>query len=167
MIYIRANLTYGSLMSQNNNYLALALQPLKKYADFSGRATRMEYWLFTLLSLLLIGTPMFFGIIILVIGEEMREDIIMGLGGIILCIGFLVILAMMIPMIAVAIRRLHDTNRSGWFYLLSIIPIINYIGSIVLLVFYCLDGDVGANQYGADPKGRGLTLDKDSVDALE
>ena len=154
-------------MSQNNNYLALAFQPLKKYADFSGRATRMEYWLFTLLSLTLIGTPMFFGAITMAIGEEMREDIIMGIGVIIICIGFLVILAMMIPMIAVAIRRLHDTNRSGWFYLLSVIPIINYIGSIVLLAFYSLDGDVGANQYGADPKGRVGDIDKDSVDALE
>lgn len=95
------------------------------------------------------------------------EDVILLLGGIILCIGFLIALAMMIPMIAVSIRRLHDTNRSGWFYLLSVIPIINYIGSIVLLAFYSLDGDVGANQYGADPKGRVGDIDKDSVDALE
>ena len=104
---------------------------------------------------------MFLGAITMVIGEEMREDIIMGIGVIILCLGLLVALAMFLPMLAVAIRRLHDTNRSGWFYLLSVIPIINYIGGIVLLVFYCLDGDVGTNQYGADPKGRGDSLDKD------
>lgn len=71
-------------------------------------------------------------------------------------------------MLAVSVRRLHDTNRSGWFYLLSIIPIVNYIGSIVLLVFYCLDGDAGPNQFGPDPKGRGgPALDSDIVDVFE
>ena len=154
-------------MSQNNNYLALAFQPLKKYANFNGRATRTEYWLFSLLCMVIIVIPIFFGVIIGLIGQEIREDAMIIAGITVASIGVLLALAMMIPMIAVAIRRLHDTNRSGWFYLLSVIPIVNYIGSIVLLVFYCLDGDVGANQYGADPKGRVGDIDKDVVDGFK
>lgn len=155
-------------MNQDLSPLSLMFQPFKKYADFSGRATRMEYWLFTLFNSILITIPVFTGLILLLIGEETREEALQVVGAIIIGLGFLVAMATFIPMIAVTIRRLHDTNRSGWFYLLSIIPIVNYIGSIVLLVFYCLDGDAGPNQYGPDPKGRGgPSLDTDIVDIFE
>ena len=148
--------------------MSLMFQPLKKYADFSGRATRMEYWLFTLLNSVLIMIPIFLGMILLIAGEEMREEALQVVGGLIMAVGFLVGLATFIPLLAVSVRRLHDTNRSGWFYLLSIIPVVNYIGSIVLLVFYCLDGDAGPNQYGPDPKGRGgPSLDRDIADVFE
>ena len=59
-------------------------------------------------------------------------------------------LAILIPSIAVAIRRLHDTNRSGWWLLIALIP---FIGALVLLVFYVLPGTVGPNKFGEDPKG--------------
>lgn len=63
------------------------------------------------------------------------------------------VLATFIPNIAVAVRRFHDQGQSGWMYLLSMIP---YVGGIILLVFMCIDGTPGPNQYGPDPKGRGV-----------
>ena len=108
-------------------------QVLKKYADFSGRARRKEYWLFGLVN----------GIIISVLG-------LLGLfaGGPVI-VG-LYALAVVIPTIAVTIRRLHDTNRSGWYFLIILIP---FIGGIVLIVFTVLDSTPGENQYGSNPKG--------------
>jgi uncharacterized membrane protein YhaH (DUF805 family) len=69
-------------------------------------------------------------------------------------LGLLVLwwLGTLIPSIAVAVRRFHDQNQSGWLYLLCLIP---YVGGIVLLVFMCLDGTPGPNRFGPDPKGRG------------
>ena len=155
-------------MSNDLSPMKLMFQPLKKYASFSGRATRMEYWLFTLVCTILIMIPSFLGVILLVMGEEMREEALQVGGMIVIGIGVLMALGTFLPILAVSVRRLHDTNRSGWFYLLSVIPIVNYIGSIVLLVFYCLDGDPGPNQYGPDPKGRGeASLGKDIVDVFD
>lgn len=61
------------------------------------------------------------------------------------------ILGSMIPSLSVAVRRLHDSEKSGWFLLLAFVP----FGSLVLLIFYCLDGTPGPNRFGPDPKGRG------------
>ncbi len=87
-------------MSNDLSPLTLMFQPLKKYANFSGRATRMEYWLFTLFYSILVMIPIFFGMILLIAGEEMREEAIQVVGGIILGIGGLIALATFLPMLA-------------------------------------------------------------------
>jgi uncharacterized membrane protein YhaH (DUF805 family) len=106
------------------------IEPLRKYATFSGRARRTELWYFALYSVL----------ILLVLSLIDDSGV---LGGIFH-------LAILIPSLAVGARRLHDTNRSGWWLLIALVPI---IGGIALLVFYAQDGDKGSNQYGEDPKG--------------
>ena len=112
-----------------NGYLAT----LKKYADFSGRARRTEYWLFVLFSM----------VIAMVLGVV---DYVLGSPGI---VGLLFALAILIPGIAVAVRRLHDTDRSGWWLLIAFVPI---VGTIVLLVFLLLDSNSGENRFGSSPK---------------
>ncbi|KVE09174.1 MULTISPECIES: DUF805 domain-containing protein [Burkholderia] len=112
---------------------------LNKYATFEGRARRAEYWYFALLSCVL-------SIVGQIIGAAGRD------GGLItlLLLGAisLVSLALIVPGIAVSVRRLHDTGRSGWFLLLALIPI---VGSILLLVWMCSRGTEGPNRFGADP----------------
>jgi uncharacterized membrane protein YhaH (DUF805 family) len=121
--------------------------PYRRYFDFSGRSRRKEYWMFTLLYVLV---AVFFAAFMIagVIGLENNET-----PGPLFWAGFgalmLFLLASLIPSIAVAVRRFHDQDQSGWMYLLSFIP---YIGSIVLIVFMCLDGTRGENRFGPDPK---------------
>ena len=112
---------------------------LKKYATFSGRARRKEYWFFVLFYVLI-------SIVATVIDSMTGSfDPTMGMG----MLGLLVALALLIPSLAVAVRRLHDTDRSGWWVLLCLIPL---IGGIWLLVLLCLDSTPGENQYGPNPK---------------
>ena len=115
-----------------------ALQPLRKYAGFTGRARRKEYWLFALavwiVEMVLMGLTGGFG----------HPNILASLVLLIFCVGLFV------PSLAVGFRRLHDTNRSAWWMLIGLIP---FIGAIVLLVFLCLDGTPGDNRFGPDPKG--------------
>ena len=108
---------------------------LKQYVDFSGRAQRMEFWMFQLFNLLIsIGLAI--------------VDAILGLG----ILQMVYALAVLLPSIAVGARRLHDTNRSGWWLLLAFIPV---IGIIVLIVFWVQDSDPGSNAFGPNPKGAG------------
>lgn len=109
------------------------LEVLKKYAVFNGRARRKEYWMFVLFNVI-IGFVLGF-----------IEGLFGGPG----IIGLLYSLAVLIPGIAVAVRRLHDTGRSGWWFLIAFVPI---IGAIVLLVFMVQDSEPGQNQYGVNPK---------------
>ncbi len=118
-----------------NWYLAV----LKKYAVFSGRARRKEYWMFTLFNII-------FAIIAMVI-DNVIGTAIKGIGYGLIYI--LYILAVLLPALAVSVRRLHDTGRSGWFLLIMLIP---FVGPIWLLVLMCLDGTPGENKYGANPK---------------
>lgn len=112
---------------------------LNKYATFEGRARRAEYWYFVLLTTVL-------SIAAQIIGVAGRD------GGLItlLLLGVLALisLALIIPGIAVSVRRLHDTGRSGWFLLLGLIPV---VGGILLLVWTCSRGTEGPNRFGADP----------------
>jgi uncharacterized membrane protein YhaH (DUF805 family) len=120
-----------------------ATLPLKRYADFTGRSRRKEYWMFTLLCVVV-------AIVLSVI------EGILGLSGVIGYYGpltLLFLLGILVPSIAVGIRRLHDTDRSGWWILISFVP---FVGGLILLVFYVLEGTKGPNQYGADPKGADL-----------
>jgi uncharacterized membrane protein YhaH (DUF805 family) len=111
----------------------------KKYATFAGRARRKEYWYFVLFYVL--------AIVVLAIVDEMMgtfsEEAEIGL------LSGLFVLATFIPSLAVTVRRLHDTDRSGWWILINLVPI---VGAIVLLVFTLLDSQPGENRFGANPK---------------
>lgn len=118
-----------------NWYLAV----LKKYAVFNGRASRSEFWFFVLINF----------IIAFVIG------FIEGLIGLSSEYGYgpisgLYTLAILLPAIGVAIRRLHDSGRTGFWLLVGFIP---FIGALILIVLYVLDSEPGANQYGEPVKG--------------
>ncbi len=115
------------------------LAALKKYAEFSGRARRSEYWFFVLFYILIfIGLAIVEGIL----GLSSKTS---GLG---LLTG-LYSLGMLIPSLAVSVRRLHDTDRTGWWVLIAFVPL---IGAIVLLVFYVQDSQAGENRFGPNPK---------------
>ncbi|MBS0476556.1 MAG: DUF805 domain-containing protein [Proteobacteria bacterium] len=126
------------------------LMPFRRYADFSGRSRRMEYWMFRLFEF----GVFFAGLIVLGLfsgaagaaGGDTASGLVGGLGALAL-VGFF--LFSFIPGLAVTVRRLHDTGKSGWMVLISLVPL---VGGIVLLVFLCSDGTRGANQYGEDPK---------------
>lgn len=115
------------------------LSALKKYAVFSGRASRKEYWMFFLFNII-------FSILAMIL-DNVLSITIKGLGYGPIYIIFM--LAMIIPALAVSVRRLHDTGRSGWMYLLVFIPI---IGTIWFLVLMLIDSDPGNNEYGENPK---------------
>lgn len=140
-----------------------ATLPLKKYAEFDGRARRKEYWMYVLL-LIIVGVVL-----------SVLEGIV-GLRGMVGPYGpltALFLLATLVPSLAVGVRRLHDTDRSGWWLLIGygpfllslclmffgipqfamILSIIALIGFVVLLVFMVMEGTKGPNQYGPDPKG--------------
>lgn len=120
--------------------------PLKRYADFSGRSRRKEYWMFTLFLILLI-VP--FVAIILSTADPAGDGEISTLGTMVLLIFGLFYLAILIPSIAVQVRRFHDQDKSGWFVLMNFIP---YVGSLIVVVFMCLEGTKGENRFGPDPK---------------
>ncbi|NNM75382.1 DUF805 domain-containing protein [Sphingomonas sp. ID1715] len=125
-----------------------ALLPLKRYADFSGRSRRKEFWFFTLLVWLVAMVLLFVSGLGAAITDPTSFAAQGGFGlGLILLILFS--LALFIPGLAVQVRRFHDQDKSGWFVLLNFIP---YIGGIVVLVFMCLEGTRGPNRYGPDPK---------------
>lgn len=120
------------------------IKVLKQYADFSGRARRKEYWMFFLINLLISFAIGFVSGFITGINPEST----MASATIILPIAYS--LAVFIPSIAVGVRRLHDTNRSGWWLLISLVPV---IGAIILIIFLVQDSQPGSNQYGENPKG--------------
>jgi uncharacterized membrane protein YhaH (DUF805 family) len=128
----------------------LMFQPLRKYAQFSGRARRSEYWLWLLF---VIGIQIVFQILIVATGGSMMSGAgggqPSGLSMVLLLIFCAVMLGLLIPSLAVTFRRLHDTNRSAWWILIGLIP---FIGALVLLVFYLLPGTPGPNNFGEDPK---------------
>jgi len=117
-----------------------ALLPLKRYAEFSGRSRRKEYWLFVLLLI-----PIYIA--------AMAIDFVIGLNTVVVGLYgpfyLLTALALLVPSIAVGVRRLHDIDKSGWWLLITLIPL---IGAIVLLVFACTAGTAGPNRFGPDPK---------------
>ena len=115
------------------------LSALKKYAVFTGRARRREYWFFQLINGLIL--------IALIFVEHKPGTVSLRPS-----LGFLsglFVLAMFLPSLGVLVRRLHDTGRSGWWFLIGLIPL---VGPIILLVFTLLDSQPGTNQYGPNPK---------------
>ncbi|MBC8952167.1 DUF805 domain-containing protein [Xenorhabdus sp. PB62.4] len=105
-----------------------------KYAIFSGRARRKEYWMFYLFNMIAV-------LALCILGSAIDEAI-----GLVLVGAYA--LFSLIPNISVTVRRLHDINRSGWWFLLIFVPLLN----IVLFVFTLLEGTQGDNEYGSDPK---------------
>lgn len=120
-----------------------ALLPLRRYAEFSGRSRRKEFWLF---ELFLLVVSIVLGIIEGTVGINTM------VGGIYGPLTTLFALGTIVPSIAVSIRRLHDTDRSGWWLLLAFVPL---VGFLVLLFFFVSDGTKGPNRFGADPKDPG------------
>lgn len=123
--------------------------PYRRYAEFSGRSRRKEYWLFALFQLLVsmvIGAV--FGQSSYMTGEGMMAagTLVRGPGGV---VQNLFVLVSFIPGLAVTVRRLHDQDRSGWLLLLVFLPI---LGWFALFVFMCLEGTRGTNRFGPDPK---------------
>ena len=138
------------------------LMPLRRYAEFTGRSRRMEYWMFALLN----------GIVSVVLGGLMvaggftlpgmdgsaaapeSPGLLFWLGGGLLAMW---VLAVIVPSVAVGVRRLHDRDMSGWWYLgfilLSMIPLVGIFASIAMIVIFFLPGTPGPNKYGPDPKG--------------
>ena len=126
---------------------------LRKYKDFTGRASRREYWFFFLFSSV---AAIVLGIVAAIIGviaefviglasDEAGEIVGNFVGGLILFAG---LLALFLPNIAAGARRLHDTNKSGWLLLLNFIP----VGNIVVLVLLGLKGTDGPNRFGDEPE---------------
>ncbi|MFJ9119616.1 DUF805 domain-containing protein [Streptomyces sp. NPDC102394] len=111
------------------------IEALKKYAEFSGRSRRNEYWMFALF----VGI---IDVILAVIPIASKTPALFALLGIFY-------LAILVPSLAVGVRRMHDTGRSGWWLLIGAVP---FIGGIWLLVLTCLDSQPGPNQYGPNPK---------------
>ncbi|WP_444683869.1 DUF805 domain-containing protein [Alkalicoccus luteus] len=108
------------------------LHVLKNYATFSGRARRKEYWMFFLVHLMIL------------VGLAMMETLI----GLPTVISSVYSLAVLIPSLAVGVRRLHDTNRSGFWILINILP---FLGWIIFIVFMALESDSGSNRFGPNP----------------
>ena len=115
------------------------LEALKKYAVFSGRSRRMEFWYFVLFNLIV---TIVLALIDMLLGTF---NIVQGVG----LLSGIYSLAVLIPTLAVIVRRLHDIDRTGWWILINLIPL---IGTIVLLVFELTPGTPGSNRYGPDPK---------------
>ncbi len=123
---------------KNMDYFLNAIK--HKYATFSGRARRKEYWMFFLFYVI-------FNIILSIL------DGVLGLKGHgqynVGVLNSIYGLVLLIPSLAIAVRRLHDTDRSGWWLLIILVPI---VGAIVFIVFLCLDSTPGSNKYGPNPK---------------
>ena len=101
-----------------------------KYATFSGRARRSEFWYFFLLNFLV--------------------GIVLSLIPVVSFLSAIWTLVILIPFLAVTVRRFHDIGKSGWWFLIVFVP---FVGAIVLIVFLCLDSQPGENKYGSNPKG--------------
>lgn len=111
------------------------------YANFNGRARRSEYWYFQLFNIIIL-------IALLMLGGGFSYGAEGG-SGLGMTPYFIYALASFIPNLALVVRRLHDVGKSGWFLLISLIPL---IGVIWLFILYCTEGTTGPNQYGEDPK---------------
>ena len=110
------------------------LMALKKYADFKGRSQRKEYWMFTLFNLLAFFVLSFVGGML---GDQ--AELLTGIYS----------LGVLLPSVAVTVRRLHDIGRSGWWALLMVVPV---VGALILVIFALQDSQAEENEYGPNPK---------------
>lgn len=128
------------------------LMPYRRYADFSGRSRRKEYWMFALFQFIVcfvLYIPLIAGMPSMDEYGQMSEG-----PGPLFYVGIALLLifalASFIPALAVLVRRLHDQDKSGWWFLIQFVP---FVGPIVLLVFMFIEGTRGPNRFGEDPKG--------------
>ncbi|MFD6447040.1 DUF805 domain-containing protein [Promicromonospora sp. NPDC060204] len=122
---------------------------LRRYGDFTGRARASEYWFFYL-ALAIVNTVIF---VVLLIPALVTMDPVTQEPGVLGSIGSallgIVVLATFVPLLAAGVRRLHDTGKSGWFYLLCLVP---FFGGIIIVVLLALPGEPGPNRFGPDPR---------------
>ena len=118
------------------------LKVLKQYVDFTGRARRKEFWMFTLINVLISWT---LGFVFTFIALSIDVPALAFLA-------YAYSLAVFIPGLAVTVRRLHDTGKTGWYVLVALIP---FVGAIWLIVLLCMEGENKTNQWGENPKGIG------------
>lgn len=118
---------------------------VKNYVGFQGRARRKEYWMFYLFHSIF-STVLYLPVLITAFSlyEGISKEFIL-----FILLFLLYSLALFLPTLAVTVRRLHDSGKSGWWYLIVFVP---YAGGIVLLIFMCLDSDLAHNKYGPNPK---------------
>ena len=125
---------------------------LKNYAVFKGRARRKEYWMFTLFHIIFI-------ILAVILDGMLGTSFGMASYGFVFLI---YLIGTIIPNLAVTVRRLHDTGRSGWWYFISLVP---FVGGIILLVFMCLDSVPGSNKWGPNPKEQAGSFGNEALDS--
>ena len=134
----------------------LMFQPLRRYADFYGRARRTEYWLFRLFEAVVYAVlfAVFFGV--MSVGDAVGRTTAAyegyaAFGGVIIILSGAAWLGLLLPGLAVTARRFHDVGASAWLLLLHIVP----LGGVAIFVLTVIDGAAGPNIHGPDPKGRG------------
>lgn len=108
------------------------IDAVKRYVDFSGRARRKEYWMYMLFYFI-------FGVAVSIVATIIRVPLLASLYS----------LALFLPSLGVSVRRLHDLGKSGWWFLLGFVPL---VGGIILLIWFCTEGEQSSNQYGPNPK---------------
>jgi uncharacterized membrane protein YhaH (DUF805 family) len=138
------------------------IMPFQRYAEFSGRSRRLEYWAFVLMNAVIfivlggIAVAMGFSFSALSGGDFGGAAFSAGMMAPFAVMGIYTLLVI-IPSIAVTVRRLHDRNMSGWWYLgfivLSALPIVGFVSNVAFLVIMFLPGTAGPNRFGEDPKG--------------
>jgi uncharacterized membrane protein YhaH (DUF805 family) len=122
------------------------LEAVKKYVEFDGRARRKEYWMFQLFNILVVFALIIIGAIMeSAVPGRMNPNIF----SVLVIVYFL---AMLIPSLAVMVRRLHDTGKSGWWFFILFIPA---FGELILLFFMVTDSE-GPNKYGPNPKSNAV-----------
>ncbi|WP_433649132.1 DUF805 domain-containing protein [Micromonospora zamorensis] len=121
------------------SFIAAVKSVFSQYVGFTGRARRSEYWWFALFAVIV-------GIVAAILDSALGLTFENGSTGF---IGLVVNLALLLPTLAVAVRRLHDTDRTGWWVLIGLVPL---VGAIVLIVFFVSDSTHGANRFGPSPK---------------
>lgn len=114
------------------------LQSLRKYAVFKGRARRREYWIFELMN---VAITLALFVLAVMLGKAGYPYF--------LSLPFLYMAATTIPSLASLVRRLHDTNRSGWWFFISMVPV---VGGLILFAMIVTDSDPGENRFGPNPK---------------
>jgi uncharacterized membrane protein YhaH (DUF805 family) len=123
----------------------------QRYADFGGRARRTEFWFYTLFNFIIymvLYVPWYWS----KLTSGTHSILPSGWALVLFGVWLIYCVALLRPTLSIQIRRLHDTGRSGWWVLLGYIPCVNFIGSFVLLWFFCEDSQPGTNQYGPSPK---------------
>jgi len=115
---------------------------LKQYADFSGRTRRKEFWRFTLFNVIIV-----FALMMIMTNFMASNSSVLSVIGVVLYCGY--VWPIIVPSLAICVRRLHDIGISGWWFLIGLIPI---VGTILLLVWFFTDSQAGENKWGAYPK---------------